>query len=84
MAVTTTEAIHYVSNEDGETTAVLVPIELWREVSSEKKAEPRTRDAGTRARDGWKHFVADTYGCMADAPIERGDQGSYERREDIA
>ena len=29
----------------------------------------------------WKDFINETYGCLADAPIERGDQGYYEMRE---
>lgn len=31
----------------------------------------------------WKAFIAETYGSMADAPIERGEQGSYEIREPL-
>ena len=30
--------IQFVSNEAGEPTAVLVPIELWREISSERES----------------------------------------------
>ena len=29
----------------------------------------------------WKDFVDATYGCMADDPIDRGDQREYEIRE---
>lgn len=29
--------IQYISNENGEPTAVIVPIELWREIESEKE-----------------------------------------------
>ncbi len=29
----------------------------------------------------WREFVANTYGCLADAPISRGDQGHFESRE---
>jgi hypothetical protein len=29
----------------------------------------------------WKAWIAATYGSMGDAPIERGEQGSYEVRE---
>lgn len=29
----------------------------------------------------WKAFIAETYGSMADAPIERGDTGSFAIRE---
>ena len=35
-------------------------------------------------RDGafdWHAFIAQTYGSLADDPIERGDQGRYEIRE---
>ena len=31
----------------------------------------------------WKAFIAETYGSTADAPIERGEQGSYEVREPL-
>ena len=29
----------------------------------------------------WEEFVRETYGCLRDDPIERGDQGEYEVRE---
>ncbi len=32
---------------------------------------------------GWRKFIQDTYGCLADDPIERGEQGQYEDREVI-
>jgi hypothetical protein len=38
-------------------------------------------EAGT-APD-WHDFVANAYGCLADAPILRGEQGRYENREAI-
>ena len=31
----------------------------------------------------WHNFIQETYGCLADAPIERGEQGKYEVREAI-
>jgi len=31
----------------------------------------------------WKEFIESTYGCMADDPIYRGEQGQYETREAI-
>ncbi len=31
----------------------------------------------------WQKFIAETYGCFADDPIARGDQGRYEIRETI-
>jgi hypothetical protein len=43
----------------------------------ELPAEPRTAvDASS-----WKAWIAETYGSMADAPIERGEQGGFELRE---
>lgn len=31
----------------------------------------------------WLDFIQETYGCLVDVPIERGDQGNYEIREAI-
>lgn len=31
----------------------------------------------------WHDFVASTYGCLADAPISRKEQGDHEIRERI-
>ncbi len=31
----------------------------------------------------WHNFVEQTFGCLADDPIERGEQGEYEIREAI-
>ena len=31
----------------------------------------------------WHHFIEQTFGCLADDPIERGEQGEYEIREAI-
>ena len=31
----------------------------------------------------WHNFIKETYGCLADAPIERGEQGQYEIREAV-
>jgi hypothetical protein len=31
----------------------------------------------------WREFIELTYGCMADDPIYRGEQGQYEIREAI-
>jgi hypothetical protein len=37
--------------------------------------------AEAHAHLDWHEFVANTYGCLADAPISRGDQGHFESRE---
>lgn len=31
-----------------------------------------------RSRAAWLAFVNETYGCLADDPIMRGEQGAYE------
>lgn len=31
----------------------------------------------------WRRFIEDTYGCLADDPIERGAQGGFEIREAV-
>jgi len=31
----------------------------------------------------WHRFIQETYGCLSENPIERGDQGAYEAREAI-
>ena len=31
----------------------------------------------------WHNFIQETYGCLSETPIERGDQGVYEVREAI-
>ncbi|HDQ00424.1 MAG TPA: hypothetical protein ENN22_14750 [bacterium] len=31
----------------------------------------------------WHKFIQETYGCLSETPIERGDQGVYEVREVI-
>lgn len=31
----------------------------------------------------WHKFIEETYGCLADDPLERGEQGHYEIREAI-
>lgn len=44
--------------------------------------EPRQEDRSKPADVAeWKAWIAEIYGSMADAPIERGEQGSYEVRE---
>ncbi len=35
------------------------------------------------SEQGWLRFVEETYGCLANDPIERGNQGDYEVREEI-
>ncbi len=42
--------IEYVSDEQGEPTAVLVPIDLWREISSERETAYLLRSETMRKR----------------------------------
>lgn len=34
-------------------------------------------------KEEWKRFVEKFAGCLADTPIERGDQGKFEVREKL-
>lgn len=46
--------------------------------------KPEKRDALQQAqRLEWRQFIDETYGCLADAPIDRGEQGEFESRVDI-
>ncbi len=62
-----------------------VPVEhlpvLYRIVLALEEEEPRARIPADR--NGWREFVAETYGCLANAPIERSREGGYEVREDL-
>jgi len=40
-----------------------------------------TRQLVSIGRLDWHRFIAETYGSLADAPIQRGDQGKFEKRE---
>jgi len=43
-----------------------------------------TIEAQTKTEtSSWHNFIEQTYGCLADDPIERGEQGQYEVREAI-
>jgi hypothetical protein len=35
---------------------------------------------GNDKESDWHYFIQQTYGCLADDPIVRGDQGKYEIR----
>lgn len=49
MVVPETE-VQIVSNEAGETTAVIVPIELWREIASERETAYLLRSESMKQR----------------------------------
>ena len=48
------------------------------EVTSPKATTTITKEAAALE---WHTFIEETYGSLADAPIERGEQGQYETRE---
>jgi hypothetical protein len=33
--------------------------------------------------NGWLDFINQTYGCMRDSPIHRGEQGAFDIRREI-
>ena len=46
----------------------------------------QTETKSTQSSKGqaeWHSFIRETYGCLSETPIERGDQGEYEVREAI-
>jgi hypothetical protein len=45
-----TEAIQYVLDEEGNTTAVIVPIELWRQIASENETAFLLKSEAMRQR----------------------------------
>lgn len=45
-----TDDLQYVTDADGNPTAVLVPIELWNEIASERETEYLLRSPAMRAR----------------------------------
>lgn len=48
---------------------------VFRMIQSLEVQNPAERRA-----ESWSEFIAATYGCLADAPIERGEQGEFEMR----
>jgi hypothetical protein len=53
---------------------------LLRIVRSLEEPEDRYSDVDEQE---WKAFIAETYGSFSDSPIERGDQGEFERRDPV-
>ncbi len=45
------------------------------------RLKPATSLAEKDEKFDWHAFIAQTYGSLADDPISRGEQGSYEVRE---
>lgn len=46
----------------------------------EEPVRPGKKDMGESEDLDWNQFVSEMYGSMADAPIERGEQGLFESR----
>ena len=60
--------------------AVYRIIKAFEHIPSPKQDMP----PNTLSKDEeWQSFIEKTYGCLADDPIERGDQGEFEIREEI-
>ena len=57
---------------------------LLRMANSFEALGTRTKKTSQQRRlpeDTWLEFIQETYGCLANDPIKRGDQGSFEVRE---
>ena len=63
--------------------AYLVP--LYKIIKTfEEPDEFTALEAGIEnKKEEWKRFVEKFAGCLADTPIERGDQGKFEIREEL-
>ena len=53
---------------------------IIRALESDDTSESVRRETSANDRNDWREFIAETYGCLADDPIERGDQGKFETR----
>ena len=53
-------------------------LEVLYKIVKALQAQPKDADNDLTE---WRAFVSETYGCLADDPIERGEQGTYEIRE---
>ena len=50
---------------------------LYKIIKALEKRESKTPDKG------WIEFINQTYGCMQDSPIRRGEQGAFDIRGEI-
>ena len=48
-----------------------------------KALEEPTIERTFESQAQWTAFIAETFGSTGDAPLERGEQGSYEVREPL-
>ena len=47
----------------------------------QRAGDARPESINTQAE--WEQFIQETYGCLAEAPIQRGEQGEFETRESL-
>lgn len=55
--------------------------ESYRSVKNGKKFDT---SIPSQDQKNWDRFIETTYGSLQDAPIKRGNQGTYERRDSFA
>lgn len=61
-----------------------MPDELWgQEVEAIVVLQPLLAPQPEMSRAEWLKFIDETSGSLADDPIERGDQGEHEIRDEI-
>ena len=53
------------------------------ELTPEKELVNEPDKISSNSKLNWHEFIDETYGSLADDPIERGKQGEYEKREII-
>ena len=49
-------------------------------VERQVKVGRATKSKQAENESEWQKFIRETYGCLLDSPIKRGDQGVYEVR----
>jgi len=82
MTITKEQLKAEIDNVREEDLGVLYRIVLALEATPSSAAAPGQAETDFDAEE-WRAFVARTYGSCADSPIERGDQGIAEVREDF-
>jgi hypothetical protein len=56
---------------------------LYRIIKSLGDPREASTMSTSKISSDWAQFIEETNGCLADDPIERGEQGEYEVRETI-
>jgi hypothetical protein len=72
-----------IDNVQNEHLEILYRVIKAFEIPVRSKGSNKTSRKKNKRNDqsDWNEFIRETYGCLADDPIERGNQGTFEIRE---